>query len=330
MPVRLPQPTYANVMATLAVVLSLGTGTAYAAGLANNSVKSRHIASNAVTQRHIADNAVRAADLAAGVVGPRSIADGGVGADDLASGSVGSRAIADSSIGVAEMGESSVSRSEIKTGGVESAEIADETITGIDIKEGAISSTRMTSGVKNLLFNSGVLAVNRTFGDVTVANGSWPGGAPATGAQLTATWTQPANTLDVASGFARLVYPEGCTASSSGGRGLDMKITDAGDRVISASSPQRTDSVNYNGNGFWSQQTALPGVEFRPPSSVDLANDPQQFVDYIHLPIEMSETVTGSSTAGRAVKVFMKRSSSACTPAVTDARIVVYRYTLPG
>ncbi|MDO9458367.1 hypothetical protein [Nocardioides sp.] len=327
---RLPQPTYANVMATLAVLLSLGTGTAYAAGLAGNSVKSRHIATNAVTQRHIANNAVRAPDLANGVVGSRSIADSGVEADDLGTNAVGQRAIADSSIGSGEMASNSVGKSELKAGTVDSSKIQDETITGSDIEEGAISSTRMTTGVRNLLFNAGVLAVNKTFADVSVSNSSWPGGAPASGAQLTATWTQPANTLDVVSGFARVAYPTSCSQTASPpGRGLDVKIADAGGRVISASSAQRTESTNYNGNGFWAEQADLPGVEFHAPFGSDLANSPDNFVDYIHLPFELAETVTGGSTAERSVKVFLKRSSSNCTPEVTDARILVYRYTLP-
>lgn len=328
---RPPQPTYANVMSTLAVVLALGTGSAYAAGLANNSVKSRHIATNAVNNRHIADNAVRAPDLANGVVSSRSIGDGAVGADDLATGSVGSRAVADSSLGAGDLGADSVSRSEIKTGGVESAEIADGTITGTDIKEGAISSTRMTSGVKALLFGAATLAVNRTYGDVTVSNSSWPGGAPDSGAPISATWTQPANTLDVVSGYARVAFPSSCSATaSSPGRGLDVKIVDASNRVISASTAQRTGSTNYNGNGFWSEQTGLPGIQYQAPFGSDLAATPDNFVDYIHLPFELSETVTGGSSANRAVRVFLRRNSSNCTPEVTDTRIVVYRYPLPS
>ena len=190
----------------------------------------------------------------------------------------------------------------------------------------AISSTRMTTGVRRLLFDAGTLPVNSTFADFTVSNGSWPGGAPSSGAQLAVSWSQPANALDVVSGFARVEYPVACSQTASSGRGFDVKIVDAGNRVISASSPQGLDGSYYNGNGFWDQQTDLPGVSFRAPFSSDLANDPQAFVDYVHLPFEMSEFVTGGSEASRAVRVFFKRSSSACSPVVTDARIIVYRY----
>lgn len=327
---RLPRPTYADVMSTLAVVLALGTGTAYAAGLGPNAVKSRNIATNAVTQRHIADNAVRPPDLAAGAVGSRAIQDDGVGADDLAAGSVGSGAVRDQSLQSNDLDADSVGGSELKAGSVDSSIIADGSIQAGDVEEGAISSTRMTTGVRNLLFNAGVVAVNKTFPDITVGNGSWPGGAPSSGAPMSASWTQPASTLDVVSGFARVEYPEACSASGGTSRGFDLKIADASGRVISASSAQRTDGTNYNGNGFWAEQADLPGVTFRAPTSVDLAEDPDDFVDYVHFPFELAETVTGSSAADREVHVFLKRSSSACSPVLTGARIVVYRYTLPG
>lgn len=310
-----PRPTYANVMSTLAVVLALSTGTAYAAGLGQNAVKSRNIADNAVKERHVANGAVQGDDLATGSVGGRALGDGSVATDDLADGSV----TAD------DLGAGSVGKSEVKSDTVDSSRIQDGQVKGPDIASGSVDNTRLTSGVRRLMYDAGALAVNKTFGDFSVSKGTWPEAAPGAGANLTATWTQPGSSLDVVSGIARVEYPAACTSSSAGGRGLDVKITDGSDRVISASSPEYTDGAGYNGNGFWDQQEALPGVSFRPPNSSDLANDPQAFVDYIHLPFEMAELVASSSTS-RTVKVFFKRSSSACTPVVTDARILVYRF----
>jgi hypothetical protein len=331
------RPSYANVMSTVAVVLALSTGGAYAAGLGKNSVKAKHIASEAVRARHIATNAVQSNDVATGVIGSRAIGNGAVGAVELADDSVGSgelgadavgsSELAANSVGSSELAANSVGSSEIATGAVGSSEIADGSILGSDVAPDAISSARMTTGVKRLLFDAGTLPVNSTFADVTVSNSSWPGGAPTSGAQFSVSWAQPADALDVVSGIARIEYPAACSQTASApGRGLDVKIVDANDRVISSSSPQGLDGSYYNGNGFWDQQTDLPGVTFRAPFSSDLANSPQAFVDYIHLPFEMAEFVTGSSSANRAVRVFLKRSSSACSPVVTDARIIVYRY----
>jgi hypothetical protein len=341
-----PRATYANLMSTLAVVLALGTSTAYAANLGKNSVKAKHIASNAVQQRHIADGSVQGSDLANGAVGTKAIDDGSVGSGDLAGssvngvkiadGSVGGADLADGSVGAADLANGSVGASELVANAVTDAalaassvggsEIKDGSISGVDVAEDSLSSARMTTGVQNLLFNAGTLAVNKTFGDVTVSNSSWPGGAPSSGAQLSATWTQPAGTIEVVSGIARVEFPEACSATASTPRGLDVKITDGSDRVISASGPEYTGGTGYNGNGFWSQQVDLPGATYRAPSGSDLATSPQAFVDYIHLPFEMAEQVTGGSAASRTVRVFMKRSSSTCSPVVTDARIIVYRY----
>jgi hypothetical protein len=74
-----PRLTYANVAATLALVLALGGGTVYAANqLSKNSVRSKHIAKgavkrpdlgrNAVTSPKVKDGGIKAADIAAGVI----------------------------------------------------------------------------------------------------------------------------------------------------------------------------------------------------------------------------------------------------------------------
>ena len=69
--------TYANVVATLALVLALGGGTVYAAiKLGKNDVKSKNIAKGAVKTSDIAKNAVKS---------PK-IKDGTIQADDIAAG----------------------------------------------------------------------------------------------------------------------------------------------------------------------------------------------------------------------------------------------------
>lgn len=74
-----PRLTYANVVATLALVLALGGGTVYAAvKLGKNEVKSKNIAKgavkgsdlskNAVTSPKVKNGSIEAGDLAAGVI----------------------------------------------------------------------------------------------------------------------------------------------------------------------------------------------------------------------------------------------------------------------
>jgi hypothetical protein len=72
-----PRLTYANVVATLALVLALGGGTVYAAiQLGKNDVKSKNIAPGQVKTSDLGKNAVKS---------PK-IKDGGIGAEDIAAG----------------------------------------------------------------------------------------------------------------------------------------------------------------------------------------------------------------------------------------------------
>lgn len=80
-----PRLSYANVAATLALVLAIGGGTVYAASeLGKNSVKSKHIAKgqvkksdlgkNSVTSPKVKNGGIKAQDIAAGVI-PKIQAD---------------------------------------------------------------------------------------------------------------------------------------------------------------------------------------------------------------------------------------------------------------
>ena len=71
---RRPRATYANVTATLALVVALGLGTAYAAGLGRNAVKSRNIAPGAVKASDLGKRSVGTAKLAPGAVTGERIA----------------------------------------------------------------------------------------------------------------------------------------------------------------------------------------------------------------------------------------------------------------
>jgi hypothetical protein len=64
--IRALRPSYAGVTATLALVLALGTGGAYATG----KIGSKQIAKSAVKSKHIKDGGVKTPDLAAGVKVP--------------------------------------------------------------------------------------------------------------------------------------------------------------------------------------------------------------------------------------------------------------------
>jgi len=68
--------TYANVTATLALAIALGTGTSYAA-------EKVHLPKNSVAAKQIKTNAVRGAEIKDGAVTGADVADGSLSAADL-------------------------------------------------------------------------------------------------------------------------------------------------------------------------------------------------------------------------------------------------------
>ncbi|HEX5762863.1 MAG TPA: hypothetical protein VFY04_07065 [Solirubrobacterales bacterium] len=113
--------SYANVASTLALLLALGMGSAYAANqLAPKSVGERQLRPGAVTADKLRKHAVTAPKLKAGAVkqgkiangavsGPK-IANGAVSAEKLPNGVITSEKIADGSVTGAKVEEASLSR----------------------------------------------------------------------------------------------------------------------------------------------------------------------------------------------------------------------------
>ncbi|MFN8142256.1 MAG: hypothetical protein U0R29_08000 [Solirubrobacterales bacterium] len=91
--------TYANVMSTIAVLLAIGGGTAFAAlELGKNTVKSRNIAPGAVRTPDIKNRAVKRAKIAPGAIDSSRLAGGAVDSGKLAEGAVTAGKIAGEAI----------------------------------------------------------------------------------------------------------------------------------------------------------------------------------------------------------------------------------------
>jgi hypothetical protein len=90
-----PRLSYANVVATLALVLALGGGTVYAAiKLGKNDVKSKNIANGQVKSKDLGKNAVKSAKVKDGAIQEGDLAAGifdGIGVDVTGTASSGSR-----------------------------------------------------------------------------------------------------------------------------------------------------------------------------------------------------------------------------------------------
>ncbi|HEX6153168.1 MAG TPA: hypothetical protein VFZ19_06545 [Solirubrobacterales bacterium] len=118
------RPSPALVISCLALFLAL-TGSAFAVGIAKNSVRSAQIVDGSVRTLDLRDNAVNAPKIAANAVGSEEIAENAVAspevaqdaltAQDLGAASVTSSEVADQSLTAADLGADSVASSELGT-----------------------------------------------------------------------------------------------------------------------------------------------------------------------------------------------------------------------
>jgi hypothetical protein len=137
------RPSPALIVACVALIMAL-TGSAIAAGVAKNSVRSPQIVDGTVRTVDLRDDSVNAAKIAKDQVGTDEIAENAVTspevapdsltAGDLAASSVGSSEVTDNSlsandlgpdsVGASEIAADSVGPSELQTASVRSAELA--------------------------------------------------------------------------------------------------------------------------------------------------------------------------------------------------------------
>jgi hypothetical protein len=125
--------TYANVMATLAVFIALGSTATAAVIITSNSQVAQDTISghNPPTGKHsnIISGSVNGADLSNGAVGTNKLANGAVNGSKVLDGSLGGSDIGNGSLGGAKIGDGSLS----------SADIQDNGLTGADINEGTLA-----------------------------------------------------------------------------------------------------------------------------------------------------------------------------------------------
>jgi len=126
------RPSPALVIACIALFAAL-TGSAIAAGVGKNTVRSPQIVNGTIRTVDLRDNAVKAGKIAPDAVDTTEIAENGVEssdvapdsltADDLAPASVGSSEVADQSLTADDLGPNSVGSSEIQAGAIRSSEL---------------------------------------------------------------------------------------------------------------------------------------------------------------------------------------------------------------
>jgi hypothetical protein len=130
---RTRRPRYADVAATLALVLALGGTSAYAAQQINqppkHSVGKSQLKKDAVTSSRIKNGSVKGKDLRKGTIGATPLADGAVTGPKLGNGSVDTTKLANAAVGTAKLATDSVTAAKIANGAVTFAQLAGAEVT---------------------------------------------------------------------------------------------------------------------------------------------------------------------------------------------------------
>jgi hypothetical protein len=146
------RPSPALVISCVALFLAL-TGSAFAVGVAKNSVLSKHIANGTVRTVDLRNNAVKAAKIAPDAVRAREIAEGAIASpevldesltsQDLGSASVASSEVADQSLTADDLGPDSVGASEIAVNAVGAGEIAANSVGSSELQNSSVRASEL-------------------------------------------------------------------------------------------------------------------------------------------------------------------------------------------
>lgn len=126
------RPSPAMIIACLALLLAL-TGSAIAAGVAKNSVRSAQIVDGTVRTVDIRDNAVNA---------PK-IAPDAVGAEEIAENAVSSPEVAPDSLTAADLGAASVTSSEVADQSLTANDLGPNSVGGAEIQPDSVRATQL-------------------------------------------------------------------------------------------------------------------------------------------------------------------------------------------
>ena len=138
-----PHLSFANVCSFLALMIALGTGSAYAA----NTVFSSDIVDGEVTTPDLAADAVNSARIANGQVQVADIGQGAVATDELANNQVKATDIGDGEVKSAEIANGQVTADELAANSVRADEVADGQVRSQEIANGQVQAEDLAAGV---------------------------------------------------------------------------------------------------------------------------------------------------------------------------------------
>jgi len=138
-----PRPTYANVIATIALFIALG-GAAVAAGLPKNSIGPNQLKRGAVTPAKIRRNAITPGKIAPGAVTPGKLGANAVLPGNLGNGIISTSKIAAGAVIASTIKNGVITNNKLANGSVNTSKLADSAVTAGKIANGSVTPAKLS------------------------------------------------------------------------------------------------------------------------------------------------------------------------------------------
>ncbi|HEY2715134.1 MAG TPA: hypothetical protein VGI73_02825 [Solirubrobacterales bacterium] len=138
-----PRPTFANVIATVALFVALG-GVAVAAGLPKNSVGPNQLKKGAVTAAKIRKQAVTSGKIAAGAVTPGKLGANAVLPGNLGNGVISTAKIAAGAVIASTIKNGVVTNNKLANGAVNTQKLADNAVNANKLADKAVTPAKLS------------------------------------------------------------------------------------------------------------------------------------------------------------------------------------------
>ena len=216
------RPSPAMIIACLALLLAL-TGSAIAAGVAKNSVRSAQIV----------DGTVRTLDLRDSAVNSAKVADDSLAATDLAPDSVGTGEIAENAVTSQEIAPDSLTAGDLGPNSVASSEVTDQSLTANDLGPESVGANEIaTDAVGSIEISPSAVHASELAAITTVSNTVTIEG----GKNASVDTTCPAGTVLISGGGRGGFYQVALSGSYRSGNGwhVDARSGAVGNAPLTA------------------------------------------------------------------------------------------------
>jgi|GEM_PF-704892 len=167
-------------------------GTALAAALPKNSVRSAQIVNGAVKTVDLGKNAVKSGKIADGTIGAADLGTDSVGSDEIAKDAVTADEVAENAVASPEVAPDSLTAADLAANSVGSSEVANESLSSADLGPNSVGSSELQASSVRSSELGPIVQVTNTTAIANGANGGVSVQCPA-GTTVISGGGQPAN-----------------------------------------------------------------------------------------------------------------------------------------